>query len=221
MSNILSAFKLVKNYQSGAEKVCAVNTVTLDVDEGNYLAIVGPSGSGKSTLLHLLGGLDTPSSGQVFFDGKNIYHLSDAKRAAWRNKNIGFVFQFYHLVEELNVMENICVAAFSLKARAASQKAKELLGYLGIEKRAKFFPSQLSGGEKQKVAFARALINGPKIILCDEPTGNLDHDSQDKVIDLLEKINKEQKKTVIIVTHNLQLASRAHKTLSMESGAIK
>lgn len=221
MNNILSAFRLVKNYQSGAEKVCAVDNVTLDLNEGDYLAVVGPSGSGKSTLLHLLGGLDTPSHGQVFFDGKDIYHLSDAKRAAWRNRHIGFVFQFYHLIEELNVLENICVAAFSLKGHAASGKSRELLQYLGIERRAKFFPSQLSGGEKQKVAIARALINNPQILLCDEPTGNLDIDSQNKVVELLESLNREQKKTVIIVTHNAQLAASAQKTLKMESGAIR
>jgi len=221
MNNILSAFRLVKNYQSGAEKVCAVNNVTLDLNEGDYLAVVGPSGSGKSTLLHLLGGLDTPSQGQVFFGGKDIYHLSDAKRARWRNKHIGFVFQFYHLIEELNVLENICIAAFALKPHAAKLKAVELLEYLGIGKRAKFFPSQLSGGEKQKTAIARALINNPQILLCDEPTGNLDRDSQDKVTELLEKLNREQKKTIIVVTHNLQFATLAHKTLAMESGTIK
>ena len=220
MSNILSAFRLVKNYQSGAERVCAVDSVTLDLNEGDYLAVVGPSGSGKSTLLHLLGGLDTPSHGQVFFEGKDIYHLSDAKRARWRNKHIGFVFQFYHLIEELNVLENVCIAAFALAPHAAKKKAGELLEYLGIGKRAKFFPSQLSGGEKQKTAIARALINNPQILLCDEPTGNLDRNSQDKVTELLEKLNKEQKKTIIVVTHNPDLAGRAKRSIKIDAGRV-
>jgi ABC-type lipoprotein export system ATPase subunit len=192
----------------------------LSIHEQDYLAVVGPSGAGKSTLLHAIGGLDKPSSGEILFKNKSIYEMKDNDLADWRNKTVGFVFQFYHLLEELNVLENITIAAIFLKRKSALKKAQELLEYLGLEKRMNFFPSQLSGGEKQKVALARALINEPQILLCDEPTGNLDKHSQDKVTEMLEKLNKEKNKTIILVTHNLELAKRAKRIIMLKSGEI-
>jgi putative ABC transport system ATP-binding protein len=218
---MLELKSLTKTYHNGKENVCAVKGVSLEINGQDYLAIAGPSGSGKSTLLHMLGGLEVPTTGEVVFEGKNIYGFRDDELSAWRNRMVGFVFQFYHLIEELDVRENIAIASFNQKRDCASKKALELLKYLEIEDRKNFFPSQLSGGEKQRVAIARALINEPQIVLCDEPTGSLDKDSQDKVIGLLEKLNREMKKTVIIVTHNMELAKRADRILSIRGGEVK
>ena len=217
---LLEAKNISKFYKTAGEEFYAIQDVGITINKGDYTAIVGPSGAGKSTLMHILGGLDTPSSGKLIGAGEDVYGLSEPERAGWRRKYIGFVFQFFHLIEELNVMENITLSAFKLKPKEARARAMELLNYLGIEKRAKFFPSQLSGGEKQKCAIARAMINQPQILLCDEPTGNLDHDSQGKVTQLLEKLNKEQNVAVILVTHNLELAKRAKTMVRMESGRV-
>jgi len=217
---LLEAKNISKFYKTAGEEFYAIQDVGITINKGDYTAIVGPSGAGKSTLMHILGGLDTPSSGKLIGAGEDVYGLSEPARAGWRRKYIGFVFQFFHLIEELNVMENITLSAFKLKPKEARARAMELLNYLGIEKRAKFFPSQLSGGEKQKCAIARAMINQPQILLCDEPTGNLDHDSQGKVTQLLEKLNKEQNVAVILVTHNLELAKRAKTMVRMESGRV-
>ncbi|MDP2924496.1 MAG: ABC transporter ATP-binding protein [Candidatus Omnitrophota bacterium] len=220
MNNLLEVTSLTKIYHNGRENVTAVKNILLSLVEEDYLAIVGPSGAGKSTLLHIMGGLDIPSEGKVLFRSSDIYQKKDKELSLWRNKTIGFVFQFYHLIEELNVLENIAIAA-SLKERKFSlKKAQELLEYLNIDNRKNFFPSQLSGGEKQKVAIARALANDPEIVLCDEPTGNLDKDSQDKVVELLERLNKEKKKTIVLVTHNLELARRAKRIVFIKGGEI-
>lgn len=219
MNKLIEANSINKNYRGGGENVAAVFNIMMSVETNDYLAIIGPSGAGKSTLLHILGGLEQPSSGEIVFQGKNIYSMTDKDLSLWRNKTVGFVFQFYHLIEELNVLENIALADFS-KSKNSLKSAEELLEYLGITKRKYFFPSQLSGGEKQKVAIARALINNPRIIFCDEPTGNLDKDSQDKVIELLEKLNQEQNKAIVLVTHNLEIARRAKRILFMKSGEI-
>jgi len=218
---LLEVQNLTKTYKSGGETVYAVKNANFTLAAGELIAVVGPSGAGKSTLLHLLGSLDKPDSGRLLHEGADVYKLSDARRARWRNKNIGFVFQFYHLIEELNILENILISALDIKGSYAKDKALGLLDYLGIKNRAGFFPSQLSGGEKQKVAIARALINDAPVLLCDEPTGNLDHASQEKVVDLLEKLNRERGKAVVMVTHNLDLARRCRRTLSMESGSVK
>jgi ABC-type lipoprotein export system ATPase subunit len=211
---------VTKMYKSGAETVIALNNATLSLQSGDYLSIVGPSGAGKSTLLHILGGLDTPSSGNIHYKGQNIAAFSDNVLSLWRNKTVGFVFQFYHLIEELTVLENITLAASQNTKKSSLKKAQDLLQYLGLDKRGNFYPSQLSGGEKQKTAIARALINDPEIILCDEPTGNLDVDSQDKVVSLLEDFQKREKKTLVLITHNLDLAKRAKKIIRMQAGHI-
>lgn len=222
MSNLIDTVLVTKVYRNGVEKVFAVKDVSLSLKEEDWIAIVGPSGAGKSTLLHIIGGLEIPTKGEVIFNNKSIYKMKDKALSLWRNSRVGFVFQFFHLIEELSVLENVAVASFEeLNRKSSLKKAQELLKYLGIEERESFSPSQLSGGEKQKVAIARALINDPQIILCDEPTGNLDKDSQTKVIELLEELNKEKKKTIVLVTHNLELAKRAKKVVLMETGELR
>jgi len=221
MNNLLEVKSVTKVYRSAREKVSALKDFSLSVAEQDYLAVVGPSGAGKSTLLHVMGGLDSPSKGKVFFRGKDVYKMKDKELSLWRNERIGFVFQFYHLIEELNVLENVAAASFKKGGRKSSLKeAGKLLQYLGIEARESFFPSQLSGGEKQKAALARALVNGPQIILCDEPTGNLDKDSRANVIKLLNRLNKEEKKAVVVATHDLELAKEAKRVLFIKGGEL-
>lgn len=221
MNNLLEIISVTKKYHNGREKVFALNDVSFSLNQGDYAAIVGPSGAGKSTLLHIMSGLDSPTKGSVVFKEKNIYKMRDEELSRWRNREVGLVFQFYHLIEELNILENIMISASLRGQRKSSlKKAVELLKYLGIEERKNFFPSQLSGGEKQRSAIARALINCPRILLCDEPTGNLDKDSQEKVIQLLEELNKKQNKTIVLVTHNLELAKRANRILEIKDGII-
>ncbi len=220
MNKLLQANSITKVYSQNVP-LTAIQEVSLSVFEEDYLAIIGPSGAGKSTLLHVLAGLEPPTKGEVLFRDKNLYQMKDGQLSFWRNKCLGFVFQFYHLIEELNVQENIAIAAFRTKRKYALKKAEELLKYLGIAKRIKAFPSQLSGGEKQRVAVARALINNPDIVFCDEPTGNLDQATQERVVELLEKLNQEEKRAVVLVTHNLSLAKKAKRVLFIEDGLIK
>ncbi|MCM8819901.1 MAG: ABC transporter ATP-binding protein [Candidatus Omnitrophica bacterium] len=221
MSELVKISSLSKIYCNGNEEVFAVDNINLEIFKNDYVVILGPSGAGKSTLLHIIGGLSNPTSGEVLFESKNIYNMRDKDLALWRSKMVGFVFQFYHLIEELNVLENIMISGLaSGESRDFSlKKAKELLKYLELEERKNFFPSQLSGGEKQKVAIARALINEPEILLCDEPTGNLDVDSQEKVLLLLDELNKKNK-TIILATHNLELTKKAKRIIFMKKGKI-
>jgi len=221
MSELFKVNSLTKEYRSGQETIQALNNISVSLNPGDYLAIVGPSGAGKSTLLHSLGGLDSPTRGQVLFKGRNIYKIKDKELSIWRNKHIGFVFQFYHLIDELNVLENITLAQHLNKRKYSLKTTEDLLEYLGIEDRKRAFPSQLSGGQKQRVAFARALVNDPEVILCDEPTGNLDKESQGKIIALLDKLNKEKNKTIVLVTHNLELAKCAKESLFIKDGCIE
>ncbi|MDD5194720.1 MAG: ABC transporter ATP-binding protein, partial [Candidatus Omnitrophica bacterium] len=216
MNELIEVRSLSKAYHNGQEEVFAVKNVSLSIMEQDYLAIIGPSGAGKSTLLHIMGGLEIPTEGCISFKGEDIYQMRERHLARWRNSTVGFVFQFYHLIEELNVLENVALAPFTQERKSSLKRAQELLKYLGIEERKNFFPSQLSGGEKQKTAIARALINNPEIILCDEPTGNLDVDSQNKVMQLLEELNRDKKKTVILITHNLELAKRAKRVIQIK-----
>lgn len=221
MSELFKVNYLTKEYDNGTESIQALREVSLSLNSGDYLAIVGPSGAGKSTLLHSLGGLDSPTRGQVLFKGRDIYKMKDKELSMWRNKHIGFVFQFYHLIEELNILENITLALNLNRRKYSLKTIEDLLKYLGIEDKKKAFPSQLSGGQKQRVALARALANDPEVILCDEPTGNLDKDSQEKVITLFDKLNKEKNKTIILVTHNLELAKCAKEKVFIKDGEIE
>jgi lipoprotein-releasing system ATP-binding protein len=199
--------------------------VNFKIEEGCFEALVGPSGAGKSTLLHILGGLDAPSQGSIVFEGEDLYKLADAQLARIRNSRIGFVFQFYHLLSEFSVLENVLMPVLISGAKkpeiaAAREKALGLLDRVGLGERTAHFPNQLSGGEKQRVAIVRALMNGPKLLLCDEPTGNLDSGSSGEIIDLLKKINQERKMTILLVTHNEELASRTQKIYHLKDGIM-
>lgn len=205
------------------EKTPVLEDISFSVDKKEYLSIVGPSGVGKSTLLHIMGGLDLPNKGGILYKGKNIYKMKDKQICEWRNKAIGFVFQFYYLIEELTVLENVILPSLVAKRsrKTSLKEAEKLLKYLSILDKVNNVPSQLSGGQRQKVAVARALINNPEIVFCDEPTGNLDKDSAENIIDLLEYLNKEENITVVIVTHNQDIANRAHRRIKLREGKIE
>lgn len=222
MNKFLELKSAAKIYKGGPQGFVALSDVSCSFTRGEYTVIVGPSGAGKSTLLHIAGGLEPPTKGRVLFQGKDIYRMGDLRLSRWRNKQIGFVFQFYHLIEELTVAENVALPFLlsSGRGKTAFKKAEEMLQYLEIRDKKSGFPSELSGGEKQKVALARALINDPEIIFCDEPTGNLDEASAQKVLDLLEFLHKEKKKTVIMVTHNPEIAKKAQRVLSLREGEL-
>lgn len=196
--------------------------VDCEVARGEVVAIVGPSGAGKSTLLHILGTLDQPDKGLVYFNGLKTDFGSSRKNAAFKNKEIGFVFQFHHLLPEFTALENVCIPAFIAKEKknAAEEKAKRLLGLMGLENRMKHFPSEMSGGEQQRVAVARALINQPSVVLADEPSGNLDSASAEELHNLFFKLRDELQQTFVIVTHNKDLAEMADRTLEMNDGLI-
>ncbi len=219
-NNIFVAEEITKIYQEGSQKIYALDKVSLNIKKGEFLAILGPSGAGKTTLLHTLGGFLKPTYGKVFYRDVDIYRKSDSWRCSWRIKSVGFVFQFYHLIEELTVMENIALPALSFLGKSAFKKAQSLLKYFGIEEKGQAFPYELSGGQKQKVAVARALINEPEVIFCDEPTGNLDKASGEKIVEILKILNKEKGKTIILVTHNRTLAENAERILYIDGGKI-
>jgi lipoprotein-releasing system ATP-binding protein len=225
MNNIrlLEAKSLHKVYYNGNKQLEVLKGVNLSIDKGKFVAIVGPSGAGKSTLLHILGGLDLPTKGEVLFEEKDIYNLSDTELSGIRNKRIGFVFQFYHLLSEFTVLENVSLPALISSEGAPSelrQRASVLLGEVGLSKRLTHFPSQLSGGEQQRVAIARALINKPAVLLCDEPTGNLDSKTSDEIIALVKKINLENQMAVVLVTHNAELAREGETIYHLKDGVL-
>jgi len=221
MSNvILRAHNVSKIYRTSAAKpVKAVDKVSVDIEKGSSLCVVGPSGAGKSTLLQLLGGLDFPTTGNVMFDGIDIYKLPDKGRAKIRNKRIGFVFQFYHLLPEFSVLENVMLPAM-ISGKSAKDKARGILKSVGLGDRADHKPGELSGGESQRVAIARALINDPEVLLCDEPTGNLDSASSEAIYSLLFDIKSSCRTALVIVTHNESLSDRTDSTLRLKDGRI-
>jgi len=196
--------------------------IDVDINEGEVVSIVGSSGAGKTTLLTILGTLDRPTSGELTIAGTNVYQLNDSKLAAFRNKNIGFVFQFHHLLPEFNALENICMPAFIAKTntKQAEKRAEELLEYLGLSNRKLHKPSELSGGEQQRVAVARALINSPKVVFADEPSGNLDSKTAQELHQLFFELRKTFNQTFVIVTHNNELANMADRKLEMRDGNI-
>ncbi|MBP7059241.1 MAG: ABC transporter ATP-binding protein [Lachnospiraceae bacterium] len=211
---------LTKIYGSGDNEVTALDHVNLSIEKGEFVAIVGASGSGKSTLLHLLGGVDRPSDGKVFIDGKDIYDLSDDKLAIFRRRQIGIIYQFYNLIPILNVEENIALPLELDNRKADPVNMKRLLDELGLEKRKDHLPNQLSGGQQQRTSIGRALITNPAIILADEPTGNLDSAASDEIVRLLKKSNKEYKQTIIMITHDMEIAKVADRILRIEDGKI-
>lgn len=220
MSKILELVGVSKSYIKGKIVTEAVKDVSYSLKQGESLSIIGPSGSGKTTLLNLIGGLDKPTKGKVVIDGHDITKLKDKKLSQFRNKTIGFVFQFFNLQDYLNATENIMVPLLfgGMKKSLAEAKAIELLKKVGLEKRAKYYPHQLSGGEMQRVAIARSLSNNPKILLADEPTANLDRKSADIVLDLFQEIDKEHGVSVIVITHDPLVSNRFKNTLHMEDG---
>lgn len=217
---ILKVENLTKIYGKNSTEVKALDNVSFSVNKGEFLAIVGASGSGKSTLLHLLGGVDKPTSGKVFIEGQDIYSFNEDKLAIFRRRQIGLIYQFYNLIPILNVTENITLP-LDLDNRAADQEElTNLIKLLGLEKRTNHLPNELSGGQQQRVSIGRALITHPAIILADEPTGNLDSKSSDEIMNLLKKSNKEFKQTIIMITHNMELAKCADRIIEIEDGKI-
>ena len=217
---ILKVENLSKIYGSGNNKVVALDNVSFSVEKGEFVAIVGASGSGKSTLLHLVGGVDKPTSGKVYVNGEDIYKLSDDDLSIFRRRNIGLIYQFYNLIPILNVEENI-VLPLSLDNRTIEKdKVDNMLNLLGLENRRKHLPNELSGGQQQRTSIGRALITNPAIVLADEPTGNLDSKASNEIIDLLKKSNKELNQTIIMITHDLNLAKCADRIIKIEDGKI-
>jgi lipoprotein-releasing system ATP-binding protein len=223
---LLKAVNVSKEYRMGRQRLRVLKDVSLEIKAGSFLSIEGPSGAGKSTLLHLLGILDTPSEGHVFYRGKNLSGLTGRQQAYWRNKLFGFVFQFYHLLPDLNSLDNVALPALAdagilgwqNKRHIARSKALDLLDIVGLSERASHRPAQLSGGERQRVAIARALMNDPELLLCDEPTGNLDSNSGKKILDLLCKVREETGTTLVVVTHDHKVAAKAEEQTYMKDG---
>ena len=217
---ILKVENLSKIYGKGENKVIALDSISFSVEKGEFVAIVGASGSGKSTLLHLIGGVDRPTKGKVFIGGKDIYNMNDDKLAIFRRRQVGLIYQFYNLIPILNVEENIALP-LELDNRDVDHKnLKELLELLGLENRSKHLPNELSGGQQQRVSIGRALITNPSIILADEPTGNLDSKSSGEIVSLLKKSNKNYNQTIIIITHNMEIAKEADRIIKIEDGKI-
>ena len=217
---ILKVENLVKTYGKGETKINAVDNVSFTVNKGEFVAIVGASGSGKSTLLHLIGGVDRPTSGKVYIDGKDIYSLNNDNLAIFRRRQIGLIYQFYNLIPILNVEENITLPCDLDGTAVDKQRLQELLKTLGLENRKTHLPNQLSGGQQQRVSIGRAMINNPSIMLADEPTGNLDSKASEEIISLLKLSNKKFNQTVIIITHDFEIAKEEERLITIEYGKI-
>jgi lipoprotein-releasing system ATP-binding protein len=225
---ILKATGVRKAYRMGATRVEVLRGVDLTVRQGEFAAIIGASGSGKSTLLHILGGLDRPDKGVVQFDGRDLNRMGARELNHYRNEMVGFVFQFYHLLDELNVLENVVLPAmvsrsvvrWLLTRRAAKRRAMELLEQLGLKERVRHKPYQLSGGERQRVAIGRALMNQPRLLLADEPTGNLDSVTGNGILNVFEHLNRAGQ-TIVMVTHDERIAERAQRIIALEDGRIR
>jgi putative ABC transport system ATP-binding protein len=211
-----------KFYQRGAERLDILNGLSLDVPQGDFLALMGPSGSGKTTLLNLLGGLDRPSSGAVEVGGEGIDRLSGSQLARWRARHVGFIFQFYNLLPVLTAERNVELPLLLTSLSKAERKrhVATALGVVGLADRAQHYPRQLSGGQEQRVGIARAIVTDPTLLLCDEPTGDLDRKSGDEILDLLQTLNTQQGKTIVMVTHDPHAAARARRTMFLDKGAL-
>lgn len=217
---ILKVENLTKIYGKDSTKVVALDHVSFSVEKGEFVAIVGASGSGKSTLLHLIGGVDRPTSGKVYVNGQDIYKFDDDKLAIFRRRQVGLIYQFYNLIPILNVEENITLP-LALDGRTLDKtKLNDMIKLLGLEARKNHLPNELSGGQQQRTSIGRALITNPSIILADEPTGNLDSKSSDEIVALLKKTNKELKQTIIMITHNMEIAACADRIIKIEDGKI-
>ncbi|MFG1172947.1 lipoprotein-releasing ABC transporter ATP-binding protein LolD [Erwiniaceae bacterium CAU 1747] len=224
MSNkiLLQCDNLCKRYQEGSVQTDVLRNVSFSVQPGEMMAIVGSSGSGKSTLMHLLGGLDTPTSGSVVFDGHSLNEMSSAAKAGLRNRELGFIYQFHHLLPDFSALENVAMPLMIGKTPKAEVRTRALamLKAVGLDHRAEHRPSELSGGERQRVAIARALVNNPRLVLADEPTGNLDARNADAIFDLLGELNQRQGTAFLVVTHDLHLAKRMRRQVEMRDGQL-
>ena len=211
-----------KEYRRGSERIDVLQDINLEIPPGDFLALMGPSGSGKTTLLNRIGGLDRPTSGTVEVAGEPISRLSDGQLARWRSRHIGFVFQFYNLLPVLTAEKNVELPLLltSLSGAERRQHVATALGVVGLADRARHFPRQLSGGQEQRVGIARAIVTDPTLLLCDEPTGDLDRKSGDEILDLLQALNREHGKTIIMVTHDPHAAARARRTLYLDKGSL-
>lgn len=220
MAELIKTDKLNKTYGKGDSAVVAVNNIDLTINKGQFTAIVGTSGSGKSTLMHLLGGVDNPTSGKVYIEGEDIFALKDEKRSIFRRRKIGFIFQEYNLIPILTVEENIVMPVLLDGNKVDKKEVDELLERLGLADRRNHLPSQLSGGQQQRVAIGRAIINRPSIILADEPTGNLDKRNSEEVINMMFEAVRDRNETLVIVTHEMDIAAMADRIIHLEDGAI-
>jgi putative ABC transport system ATP-binding protein len=214
---MISIKNVIKKYRSGSEEIAALGGISAEIRTGEFTVILGPSGSGKSTMLNMLGGMDRPTSGQILINGEDISGLSEKKLTDYRRKNVGFVFQFYNLVENLTAYENVGIAA---ELNGNTGKAANALKEVGLEKRMKSFPNQLSGGEMQRVAIARAVAKSPKLLLCDEPTGALDVATGEMIFELLKKYSQNNETAVVVVTHNPDIAKIADHVIRLRDGKI-
>lgn len=217
---ILKVEGLTKVYGKGDNKVVALDDVSFSVNKGEFVAIVGASGSGKSTLLHLIGGVDRPTSGKVFIDDKDIFAMNDDKIAIFRRRQVGLIYQFYNLIPILNVEENITLPLELDGRNVDGKELNSLLNTLGLSSRKKHLPNELSGGQQQRTSIGRALITHPAIILADEPTGNLDSKASDEIVDILKMSNKKYNQTIVMITHNLDIAAKADRIIKIEDGRI-
>lgn len=222
MSVLVEIRNLSKVYERGRQKVEVLHHVNLDIEKGDFLALMGPSGSGKTTLLNLIGGLDSPTEGTLSIDGKRIDDLSEGSLARWRASNVGFVFQFYNLMPTLSARRNVELPLLLTRLGATQRKrnAEIALDLVGLSERAVHKPSELSGGQQQRVAIARAIVSDPSLLVCDEPTGDLDRQSAEEILTLLQQLNREHGKTIIMVTHDPKAAEYARHTLHLDKGTL-
>lgn len=211
---------LSKVYGQGENQVRAVDDISFTVEKGEFLAIIGPSGSGKSTLLHILGGVDRPTSGKVFVDGQDVYAQNEDQLAIFRRRQVGLIYQFYNLIPVLNVVENMTLPVLIDGRQVNQERLEELLDVLGLRGREKHLPNQLSGGQQQRVSIGRALMNAPAVVLADEPTGNLDSKNSQEIVELLKMSNKKYGQTLVIITHDENIALQAHRVIAIEDGRI-
>ena len=217
---ILRIEHLSKVYGQGENQVRAVDDVSFSVEKGEFLAIIGPSGSGKSTLLHILGGVDRPTSGKVYVDGQDVYAQDEDHLAIFRRRQVGLIYQFYNLIPVLNVVESMTLPVLMDGRAVNRQRLDELLDVLGLRGREKHLPNQLSGGQQQRVSIGRALMNAPAVVLADEPTGNLDSKNSQEIVELLKLSNRKYGQTLVIITHDENIALQAHRIIAIEDGRI-
>ncbi|MBL8538431.1 MAG: ABC transporter ATP-binding protein [Hyphomonadaceae bacterium] len=220
MTDLIRLTDVEKSYTRGKEKIAIFDKLTMRIEQGDFVAIMGPSGSGKTTLLNLLGGTDRPDNGSIEFDGKNIEKLSEGKLTAWRSANVGFIFQFYNLMPILTAAQNVELPLLltRLSPKQRRENVATALKIVGLEDRAKHRPRELSGGQQQRVAIARAIVSDPKLLLADEPTGDLDRTTADEILSTLQTLNRELGKTIIMVTHDAEAAKFAKRTLHLDKG---